>query len=74
MLNRRTGAWLCLQPDAEDGGPLRFGMFYAGIFSNLGAQGTVPGLHHHPSLHQFGRRHRAAFTLTQGMPLIATQN
>ncbi len=51
-----------------------FGMFYAGIFSNLGAQVLFPGYTITQAFTNLGAGIAQPFTLTQGMPLIATQN
>jgi hypothetical protein len=51
-----------------------FGLFYAGIFSNLGAQVLFPGYTITQAFNSLGTGIPQPFTLSQGMPLIATQN
>lgn len=51
-----------------------FGMFYAGIFSNLGAQVLFPGYTVTQSFANLGTGIAQPFSLSTGMPLIAVQN
>lgn len=51
-----------------------FGMFYGQIMSNLGGQVSFPGYDVPVSFNNLGTRVAQPFTLTQGMPLIGTQD
>jgi outer membrane receptor protein involved in Fe transport len=51
-----------------------YGKFYAGIFSNLGAQVLFPGYTITQSFSSLGTGIAQPFSLSQGMPLVAVQN
>jgi hypothetical protein len=50
------------------------GMFYAGIFSNLGGQVLFPGYNVEQAFANLGTGKAQPFTLSQGMPLVATND